>query len=263
VCISCTNSVSGLTFDTHTYDNLQVIQTLNPCTTALSVNTAPIPTNPKAFTFDAVNTGSVGDWNTFFLSSTGSCDPTSCTLYGVGCSTAYSTAYPSGKLTIATSSTWAITSLRNSNINWVENVCLKCTNGQQTINYDNYQVVQSNNQCYTSLTIKSTPAATNPKVLAYSSSPATATVGLWTDFVTNSQTSPTCDPLSCSLLAVGCVNTYASVYPFGMLSITSPTTVTGNTNSHTAWTETVCVKCTNDNGGISFDTVFIDNYQVQ
>ena len=141
-CISCTNDAGGLTLDTKNLDNYQVQQSANPCITALNP-IAPSPTDPLIFTYHASNTQTIGDWTTFMTStSSPTCDPTSCTLYGAGCSTAYATAYPGGKTSIAGSTPWAITAARNENAGWTETICVLCTNGQDTQQTDNFYLQQ-------------------------------------------------------------------------------------------------------------------------
>lgn len=176
-------------------------QTTHPCYGSLSQQIAPIVSNPKAFTYHASLTGSVGGYTTFFaVSPTPTCDPTSCTLYGQGCSTPYATAYPSGKVSIVSSSPWAITVVRNINTFWSEIICLSCTNGFQTIFKDSYTIVQSNNPCYNSLSLKATFGVSSPHNIAYSFGSSSSAFLTWTNYITSSVT-PTCDPTTCSILA--------------------------------------------------------------
>ena len=122
--------------------------------------------------------------------------------------------------------------------------------------------MQSENPCYTSLTAKSSPAPTNPKIFAYSASPTVGSVGTWSDFITNTAASG-CVPTSCTILAKGCLNTYASAYPSGKLSMSDAVTIQASINNHNTWSEIVCIKCTNAAGGQNFDTEYLDNYVVQ
>jgi hypothetical protein len=179
-------------------------------------------TNPRTFAYHASNTEVWGGWTYYFANSQSSaCDPTTCTLWGVGCSSAYSSVYPSGKITMAGSSPWGFTSVKNVMAGWSEYICLKCTNGQQTINYDSIVIKQDAVNCYTTLSAPST-LPTNPLTIAYASSPTTQTIGTWSTFAQNSDTSG-CPVTSCSIKAIGCSGAYTGSY----LTITGspPTTI--------------------------------------
>lgn len=263
VCIICTNSAGGITYDTKYYDNYVVRQLPNPCTTALQINNSPLPSNPLAFTFNA-SPGLIGNWQTFVMSIVSpSCDPTSCTLFANGCVNSYASVYPTGKITMAATSPWTITALRNFQTEWRETVCISCTNGLDVVQIDNYQVVQSENMCFTALIAKSSPPPTNPKTFAFSASPSVMTVGTWTDFVAVASGVTGCDPTSCSLMAVGCLNTYASAYPSGRLTMADALTVQAQVNVFNGWSEMICIKCSNSANGQAYDTQFLDNYIVQ
>ena len=55
-----------------------------------------------------------------------------------------------------------------------------------------------------------------------------------------------CDITQCSLMDVGCVN----AYPTGRLSINAlaPFVITAARNHAPGWSETVCIKCDNNDG---------------
>ena len=163
----------------------------------------------------------------FTDTSTGSvCTPNLCELRAAGCLNTYASAYPSGHLIMGVAVPFTLTAVISSATNWVETVCIYCTNGYQTITWDNFSAVQSNNPCWTSLSPKA--SANLAYTIAFSFTTPTETVGTWSDFVANS-VSPSCDPTSCTLKAKGCSSTYASAYPTGHLSA-SGTTITGRKN---------------------------------
>ena len=130
VCLSCTNAANGFDYDTITLDNYIITQTANPCLTSLSV----LVLAPPTFAYASSGTVPIADWTNIIANSETSptCDPTSCELRSSDCSQLYSTVYPMGRLTIASSSPWAITSVRNVVAGWVETVCLQCTNTYDT-----------------------------------------------------------------------------------------------------------------------------------
>jgi hypothetical protein len=183
-------------------------------------------------------------------SGSSTCDPTACTLYSSGCTTAYATTYPSGRISMAATSPWTLTMTTQSILaGWTETICLSCTNTHDTQATGDIVIIQSPNLCANSLGLGS---PSNPSISAYHAS-NTATVGTWSTFITSS--SSTCDPTSCTLQAQGCVN----VYPGGRLSIgASPWTLTATSLSVEAgWAETICYKCTNGVDNQAFDNFVV------
>ena len=80
----------------------------------------------------------------------------------------------------------------------------------------------------------------------------------------NSATS-SCDPSLCTLHDATCANTYASAYPTGNLAIGSvaPLQIVATTTVHAGWTETICVRCKNeDAAGVVLQTEDYQSYQV-
>lgn len=144
-------------------------------------------------------------------------------------------------------SPWTITAQLNVQIGWSQIICYSCTNNIGTITKDNYVVTQKPSICYTSLGPETTTPPTNPKLVAHSSTTSSSTINTWSDFFSNLDAT-NCPVTLCTLKAIGCVNSYASAYPIGKLSITSSTSLEAVVNIDQGWTETVCIICTNDNG---------------
>jgi hypothetical protein len=97
-----------------------------------------------------------------------------------GCVNTYASAYPSGYLSVAGTTPFAISSSTAAVLaGWTENVCVTCTNGVgiQTITFDNYAITQDPNICGTAIVDQSAPAPTDPFSLIYNSVTTTETLG--------------------------------------------------------------------------------------
>ena len=84
VCIFCTNLIE--------IDDIEIIQSPNPCLTSLARNSYPEPESPKQIAYsgvDMVNT--VATWSNFFTNSdTDICPMTTCLVMEQGCNSEYS-----------------------------------------------------------------------------------------------------------------------------------------------------------------------------
>ena len=129
VCVSCTNGAQTITLDDISYT-----QSASKCLTSLA--NADVPVTEK--TLEYMETAQTVAVVTDFFKNTGeeSCAATSCTLKAVGCTEPYS----------STMLTAEGTSITNKNVDktialagYTENVCVSCTNDQQTITIDNFK----------------------------------------------------------------------------------------------------------------------------
>ena len=156
------------------------------------------------------------------------------------------------------SNPWAITMTNLAIIaGWTETVCIKCTNGYQTIYYDNWKATQSPHKCYTALS-KATP--TNPFTTTYDGSPSSITVGAASVFFTNAYSGTSeCAITSCQILNSGCLTAYTG----DKVYITSSTTVTALRNDLAGYSLNLCLSCNNNAGGSIFQTITYDNYVVK
>jgi hypothetical protein len=176
----------------------------------------------------------------------------SCTLHNFDCSLPYSTAYPSGRLTIAGTTPFAITAVIGVEAGWSETICLKCSNGAlyDTETRQNFVITQAQNPCRISLSNLGAAPTSHP-TMTYDHLTTTELVGGWSLlFVSSDQTN--CAISACLVMAQGCL----SVYGGNKLTIgsTNPFTITARKDYNPGYTETVCIKCTNDAGALTLDT---------
>ena len=159
VCFSCSNVQ-----DTQTK---QVAITLISCLNTLSVISSPTSSAIEGYN-TSPNTITVStSWSNFFQTSDSTnCPITSCSLSLRGCTG--SPTYSS----MSSSSPFGITSQRNVQAGYTEQLCVTCTNLQDSINYDLLVVEQKN--CGSALSIAS-PALSSHSMV-WSSSPSSETI---------------------------------------------------------------------------------------
>jgi hypothetical protein len=93
--------------------------------------------------------GAWTDWDTFLSNS--DCCPiiTSCSLFEQGCLNAMSS-----PVSMESSSPWVINAENDWDAGYDQTLCVTCTNGVQTIQVDNWSVIQTPD-CGTALTVPS------------------------------------------------------------------------------------------------------------
>jgi hypothetical protein len=218
----------------------------------------PAPTDPFIFAYNAAGTEAIGDSTNFFSNSVGGCGITSCIFYAAGCSIAYSTAYPLGRVSVAATGTFAITALRNINAGYTETLCFSCTNaGLGTITVDNYDIVQSPDPCVSALSVLAAP---NPWLVSYNLPATNPMIGDETTYFMNLNLAG-CTTTTMTLFDAACTVPYATAFPAGHLTIsgTAPFPITAADSVFAGWTETICISLTN---GAALQTATLPNYVV-
>jgi hypothetical protein len=78
------------------------------------------------------------DWDTYFNTDSTNCPIISCTLYDSDCIT-----ISTDKVTMESSSPWSVTAMKNEIAGYTKTMCVKCTNGAQTVTRDNWVLTQT------------------------------------------------------------------------------------------------------------------------
>ena len=83
-------------------------------------------------------------------------------------------------------------------------------------------------------------------------------IGDWATFFTKAGAG--CAVTSCIVMAAGCTAAYTG-NKF-TLTLTTPFAINAKKDVAGGYSETVCIKCTNDAGGLSLQTITHDNFVV-
>jgi len=121
-----------------------------------------LPNNP-VFNFNSlITTRTVENYNSFFkVLDEVYCYLTTCAIRNPGCGP-----YSGSRITISGITPFAISMPQNVVEGWTETICIECSNGQQTEQYDNFIVTQIRD-CSTAITVV-IPAPSN-SLLNYNS----------------------------------------------------------------------------------------------
>ena len=240
LCVTCTNGLQSISID-----NWAVVLNSIDCSATMSPGSTPDVTN----IYDASLTGQVllgTDWDTFFSNTEPTdCAITSCTLWKAGlCGVE---AFTETEVWLDWSSVGFLADF-NVVTGYSHSVCVRCSNGQQDIDLDNWTITQEPD-CSTSLQ----PATATDVSLIYNSIgatvPVTPSAGFttWNAFFQNSEVAA-CPITNCIVGNGGSCGTAGS---FTGLSIdtSSPWDISASVQVAGGYQYNLCVRCYNGPNG--------------
>ena len=179
-----------------------------------------------------------------------------CTLTQVGCESEL----VESKLSTSTSDPFSVLSLTNIKDGFEESVCVKCSNGDQEAEYDNFKVIQSE-MCLTSITRVSDPLTSQTIPWSEDGNFTNIGEGFGSFFVSSNDID--CPLKECLLKNQGCASEYAGTRV--KMDPSKPGQLTAMQNETFGYKETVCLECSNIKAstGVKKEVISQDNILIE